>query len=79
MSEQDDTVETAPGAPTGLKAKAQQVGLKAYLKMPPPAQQKTIAVMMKVMPVVQKVKPHAKKLAVAGVGLLAVRKVKRRG
>jgi hypothetical protein len=79
MSEQGETVEPTPVAPTGLKKKAMEVGLKLYLKLPPPAQQKTITVMMKVVPPVQRVAPHAKKIIAGTVAVAVVRTVRRRG
>jgi hypothetical protein len=64
--------------PTGLKAKANEVGMKAYMMAPPPAQEALLQGFTKAQPVIAKVSPHAKKIAVGGVGLLLVRKVRHR-
>jgi hypothetical protein len=64
--------------PTGLKAKANEVGMALYLKAPPKAQTAILNGVVKVQPLVGKAKPHAKKLLGAGAGLLALRKVRKR-
>lgn len=70
--------DTPPPAPSGLKAKAADLGLKAYLKAPPPAQEAMLKGYAKAQPVVAKVAPHAKKVVGGGIALLAVRTVRRR-
>ena len=70
--------ETTPPAPSGLKAKAADLGLKAYLKAPPPAQDAMLKGYTKAQPVVAKVAPHAKKLVGGSLALLAVRKLRHR-
>lgn len=70
--------ETPAPAPDGLKAKAQQAALKAYLKAPPPVQKASLNAFMKAQPVIAKVQPHTKKVVGAAVGLLAVRKLRHR-
>lgn len=73
------TSSTTPAAkPTGLKAKANEVGMKAYLKAPPPAQNALLQGFLKAQPVLAKVSPHAKKLLGGGVAVVAIRKVRRR-
>ncbi|MFN2537337.1 MAG: hypothetical protein ABR549_04190 [Mycobacteriales bacterium] len=63
---------------TGLKAKANEVGMGLYLKAPPKAQTAILNGVLKAQPVVAKVKPHVTKALVAGAGVLALRKVVRR-
>ncbi len=72
------TDAAAPAPATGLKAKATEVGTALYLKAPPKVQTAILNGVVKVQPVMAKVQPHAKKLAVGGAGLLAVRKLRRR-
>jgi len=69
----------AAAKPTGLKAKANDVGLKIYLKAPPPAQNAMLQGFMKAQPVVAKVSPHTKKILGGSLGLLLVRRFRRRG
>jgi hypothetical protein len=77
------TNSTAPSdavaTPTGLKAKASDIGLKVYLKAPPPAQNAMLQGFMKAQPVVAKVSPHRKKILGGAVGVLLLRKLRRRG
>jgi len=68
----------APEKPSGLKAKAGEVGLKVYMKAPPPAQNAMIQGYTKAQPVVAKVSPHAKKLLGGGLAVLFLRKLKHR-
>jgi hypothetical protein len=70
--------DAAAPAPTGLRAKAGEVGLKAYLKAPPPAQNAMLQGYLKAQPVIARVSPHARKLVGAGLGVLALRTVRRR-
>lgn len=72
------TTETAAPPATGVKAKANELGMKAYLAAPPKAQTAMLNGFLKAQPVVAKVKPHGKKLVGALVGLVAVRKVRGR-
>ena len=74
-----DSTNATPPQPTGLKAKAGELGLKVYLKAPPKAQNAMLQGFVKAQPVVKKVAPHTKKIAAAGVGILAVRKIRHRG
>jgi hypothetical protein len=74
MTNSTAPVDIAPAKPTGLKAKAGDVGLKVYLKAPPPAQE----AMLKGYTQAQKVAPHAKKIVAGGVGLLVLRKLRHR-
>lgn len=69
----------AATAPSGLKAKAADVGLKAYLKAPPPVQNAMLTGYTKAQPVVAKVSPHAKKLLGGGLAIVVVRKLRHRG
>jgi hypothetical protein len=70
------TDSTAPAAaPTGLKAKAGDLGLRLYLKSPPPAQNAMLQGFLKAQPVIAKVAPHAKKIAGGGLGLVVLRTV----
>lgn len=78
------TDSTAPAAaaaakPTGLKAKASDVGLKVYLKAPPPAQNAMLQGFTKAQPVVAKVSPHASKILGGGLAVLLLRKLRHRG
>jgi hypothetical protein len=83
MTDSTVTDSTAPEAvpaapPTGLKAKAADVGLKVYLKAPPKAQNAMLQGFVKAQPVVAKVSPHTKKLVGGTLGLLALRRVRNR-
>lgn len=70
---------TAPAPPpSGLKAKASEVGLKVYLKAPPPAQNAMLQGFTKAQPVIEKVSPHAKKIVGGGLALIVLRKLRRR-
>ena len=61
--------------PTGLKAKATEVGTALYLKAPPKAQTAILNGVVKAQPVVDKVKPHLKQALGVGAGILAMRKL----
>lgn len=74
-----DTAAPVATAPSGLKAKAADLGLKAYLKAPPPVQNAMLTGYTKAQPVVAKVAPHTKKLLGGGLALVAVRRLRRRG
>ena len=78
MTDSTAPVDIAP-APSGLKAKAADVGLKAYLKAPPPVQNAMLTGYTKAQPVVAKVSPHAKKIVGGSLVLLTVRKLRHRG
>ncbi|MGB8650450.1 MAG: hypothetical protein WCD35_07285 [Mycobacteriales bacterium] len=65
--------------PTGLKAKAGEVGLKVYLKAPQPAQNAMLQGFLKAQPVVAKVSPHGKRILGGGLGVLVLRQLRRRG
>lgn len=70
----------APAPPTGLKAKATELGTKAYLAAPPKAQTAILNGVAKAQPLVAKVKPHQKRVLAGLAGLLVLRKVRgRRG
>lgn len=69
----------ATATPSGVKAKAADVGLKAYLKAPPPVQNAMLQGYTKAQPVVAKVSPHAKKLLAGGLAIVLVRRLRRRG
>jgi hypothetical protein len=71
--------QTATPPATGLKAKANELGMKAYLAAPPKAQTAMLNGFMRAQPVVAKVKPHSTKLIGGLVGLVALRKVRHRG
>ena len=79
MTNSTAPADAAPAKPTGLKAMASDVGLKVYLKAPPPAQNAMLQGFTKAQPVVAKVSPHAKQIVGAGLGLLLLRKLRRRG
>ena len=72
---------TAPDAPapTGLKKKAGDAGLKLYLAAPPMAQTAMLNGFMKAQPVVAKAKPHASKLLAGTGAALVLRRLKSRG
>jgi hypothetical protein len=69
----------APAAASGLKAKATDLGTQAFMKAPPKAQNAILLGIGAVQPVAKVVTPHAKKLAVGAVSLLALRKLRHRG
>ena len=77
------TDSTAPAdvaaTPSGLKKVAADIGLKAYMKAPPPVQNAMLTGFTKAQPVVAKVSPHAKKIVGGGLALVAVRKLRHRG
>jgi hypothetical protein len=74
-----EAIPSVPAVPaTGLKAKANEVGLKVYLAAPPKAQNAMLQGFMKAQPVAAKVAPHGKKILAGGVGLLVLRKVRHR-
>lgn len=72
------TDTAAPAQPTGLKAKAGEVGLKVYMKSPPPVQNAMIQGYTKAQPAVAKVSPHMKKILGGGLAFLVLRKLKHR-
>lgn len=74
-----DSVAPATTTPSGLKAKAADIGMQAYLKAPPPVQNAMLQGYTKAQPVVAKVSPHAKKLLGGGLALVVVRKLRHRG
>ena len=77
-----DTTATATATaakPTGLKAMASDVGLKVYLKAPPPAQNAMLQGFTRAQPVVAKVSPHTKKILGGGLAVLVLRKLRHRG
>lgn len=80
MSE-SEPVYVPPVPPTGIdaiKAKALQLGIKAYMAAPEPVQKATITVVTKTQPVIAKVHPHARKVVASSAALLALRKLARR-
>ena len=68
----------ATAKPTGLKAMAGDVALKAYLKAPPPAQNAMLQGYTKAQPVVAKLSPHAKQILGGGLGVLLLRRLRHR-
>lgn len=68
-----------PAKPTGVKAKANDAVMKAYLKAPPKAQTVMLNGFLKVHPYLGKLKPHAKKIVGGGVGVLALKRIRKRG
>ena len=72
-----DSTTPAP-APTGLRAKANELGLKLYLTSPPPVQNALLQGFVKAQPVVAKVSPHAKQILGGGVGVVVLRRLKNR-
>jgi hypothetical protein len=68
----------APAQQTGLKAKANEVGMNLFLKAPPKAQNAILQGYTKAQPVVAKVAPHTKQLLGGAAALLALRKVRQR-
>lgn len=79
MTDTTAPVEAPVAKPSGLKAKAGEVGLKVYLKAPPPAQNAMLKGYTKAQPVVAKVSPHAKKIVGGGIAVLVLRRLKHRG
>lgn len=71
-------VEPPPAKHTGLKAKAGEVGLKAYMKAPPRLQNAMLQGYTKAQPVVAKVSPHTKKVLGGGLAILVLRKLRKR-
>ena len=74
-----DSVAPLTTTPSGLKAKAADVGLKAYMKAPPPVQNAMLQGYTKAQPVVAKVSPHAKKIVGGSLAIVLVRKLRHRG
>ena len=73
------TVENAaPAPPTGIKAKANEVGLALFMKAPPKTQNAILQGYTKAQPVVEKAKPFAKPVLAGAGALLALRKVRHR-
>jgi hypothetical protein len=73
------TVENAaPAQPSGIKAKANEVGLALFMKAPPKAQNAILQGYTKAQPVVEKAKPFAKPVLAGAGALLALRKVRHR-
>ena len=62
---------------TGLKAKANELGLKAYLAAPPKAQTAILTGVGKAQPVLATLKPHGKKILGGVVGVLANKKLRK--
>lgn len=77
MTDETATPEPTP-TPTGLKATANEVGLKLFMKAPPKAQNALLNGIGKAQPVINKLKPHAKQLAMGGASLLLVRTIRHR-
>lgn len=71
---------TAPAAPapTGLKKKAGDVGLKLYLASPPKAQTAMLNGFMKAQPVLAKAAPYKTKILAGTGAALVLRRLKRR-
>lgn len=80
MTEQTpETPDVTPApAPTGVKAKANDLVMKAYLAAPPKAQTTMLNGFLKAQPAIAKVKPHGKQIVAGVAGLLVLRKVRRR-
>jgi len=78
MTDNTAPADTTAAQPTGLKAKAGEVGLKVYLKAPPKAQNAMLQGFTKAQPVVAKVSPHTKKILGGGLAVLVLRKLRRR-
>lgn len=72
-----ETAAPPAPAPTGLKAKANDVAMKAYLKAPPKAQTAILNGVVKAQPVAARAKRFAKPAA-AAAGLLLLRRLRRR-
>lgn len=69
--------DTTP-PPAGLKGKANAVATDLFLKAPPSVQNGLLAGIGKAQPVVGALKPQAKKIGIGVLGLLVVRKIRRR-
>jgi hypothetical protein len=65
-------------APSGLKAKVNEVGLSLYMKAPPKAQTAILNGFVKAQPVIAKVQPHTKRIITGGLALQVLRKVRSR-
>jgi hypothetical protein len=74
-----DTPAATPPPGNPIKAKVGEVVMKAYLAAPPKAQTAMLNGYLKAQPVVAKVTPHQKQLLSGVLGLLAVRKLRRKG
>ena len=70
---------TDESKPTGISAKLTEVGTAAFLKAPQPVQNGLLVGIGKAQPVVDKVKPFAKQALGAGLGLLALARLRGRG
>lgn len=71
------TSETAP-PPTGIKGKANAVATDLFMKAPPTVQNGLLNGIGKAQPVVNVLKPHAKKIGAGLLGLFLVRKLRGR-
>ncbi|MCU1603440.1 MAG: hypothetical protein JWO22_4149 [Frankiales bacterium] len=61
-----------------VQAKANELGTKAFMAAPPKVQNGILVGIGKAQPVVNAAKPHAKQLVGGAVGLLALRRLRRR-
>jgi hypothetical protein len=65
---------TTPG---GLKAKATELGTKAFMAAPPPAQNAILNGIGKAQPVVTKVQPYAKQIVGGVLGLAVLKRLRK--
>ncbi len=63
--------------PTGVKAKATELGTKAFLAAPPPAQNAILNGIGKAQPVVAKIKPYGKQIAGGVLGLALIKRLRK--
>ena len=62
--------------PSGLKAKATELGTKAFMAAPPPAQNAILNGIGKAQPVVAKAKPYGKQIVGGVLGLALLKKLR---
>lgn len=63
--------------PSGLKAKATELGTKAFMAAPPPAQNAILNGIGKAQPVVTKVQPYAKQIVGGVLGLAVLKRLRK--
>jgi len=62
---------------SGLKAKATEIGTKAFMAAPPPAQNAILNGIGKAQPVVSKVQPYAKQIVGGVLGIALLKKLRK--
>ena len=63
--------------PSGLRAKATELGTKAFMAAPPPAQNAILNGIGKAQPVVTKVQPYTKQIVGGVLGLAVLKRLRK--